>query len=253
MINQPSYYDRVNEAADWVRERPGDPPEVAVVLGSGLGEFAERVAGGRTFRYPTSRTGRASAVVGHAGRLVVGTVRGGTSPCSRAAPTTTRGTTCGGRPSRTRVLGLLGVKTLILTNAAGGMNLVRVGRADGHRRPHQPDRQQPAHRPERRAVRAALPRHERGVLEAAARDRGRGGGGDAARRSRTASTRRCTGRASRRPPRSATCARSAPTPSACPPCPRRSSRGTWGSRCWPSRASRTWPRASSISRSTTRK
>ena len=54
---------------------------------------------------------------------------------------------------------------------------------------------------------AALPGHDRGLLAAPARDRRRGGRGDAACRSRTASTSRCTARATRRRPRSAPSAR----------------------------------------------
>ena len=46
---------------------------------------------------------------------------------------------------------------------------VHAGHADADRRPHQPDRQQSARRPERRSLRSAVSRHDRGVFEAAAR------------------------------------------------------------------------------------
>src|SRR5262245_54304896 len=61
----------------------------------------------------------------------------------------------------------------------------------------------------------------------------------------------CSARATRRQPRSGSCARSAPMPSACRPCPRPSWRGTWGLRCSGSRVSATWPPACCRSRSTT--
>src|SRR5262245_16512211 len=64
---------------------------------------------------------------------------------------------------------------------------------------------------------------------------------------------RCTVRATKRPPRSASCARSARTPSACPPSPKRSPRATWGSRCSGSRASPTRRPACCRSRSITTK
>ena len=139
----------------------------------------------------------------------------------------------------TRVLGLLGVKRLILTNAAGGINLsFKPGTLmvmDDHINLLGSN---PLVGAERRALRPALPRHDRGLFEAAARHRRPGAARGERPRSRTASTSRCTARATRRPPRSASSGRSAPTPSACPPCPKRSSRGTWGWRCSASPASR---------------
>ena len=116
-------------------------------------------------------------------------------------------------------------------------------RADGDRRSHQPDGHQSAGRPERRAVRPAVPRHDRGVFAAAARDGRRGGRGARGCRFSTASTSPCSARATRRRRRFARSGRWAPTPSACRPCPKRSSRGTWASRCWAFRASPTWPPA----------
>ena len=83
----------------------------------------------------------------------------------------------------TRVMAALGVKTLILTNAAGGINTSFSQGAlmviddhinlVGH---------QPARRPERRALRPAVPRHDRGLLDApAGRRRPRGASGSASR------------------------------------------------------------------------
>ena len=94
------------------------------------------------------------------------------------------------------------------------------GRSDADRRPHQPARRQSAHRPERRPARTALSRHVRAVRRVAAR-RSRA----TSRPSRgspcaKASTSRSPGRISRRAPSIACCARSAPTSSACRPCPR---------------------------------
>ena len=122
----------------------------------------------------------------------------------RAAPTSTKGTTLRTVTFATRVLGRLGVKMLILTNAAGGINTaLQAGHADGDRRSHQPDGQQPAGR--RRTTSGSAPRFPdmtevysprlRGVADDAAR-------GARHRASRTASTSRCTGRATRRRPRS---------------------------------------------------
>ena len=170
----------------------------------------------------------ASAVVGHAGLLVVGG-RGGAPrardvgprrTCTRATPPTTSRSAARARRAR----------------RAGRHRHQRRRRpqpelgarhADADPRSHRPAAPQPAARPERRAARPAVPRHDRGLRAPAARARRRRRRGPRHRTSSTASTSRCPARPTRRRPRSAPSARSAPTRSACRRCPRRSSRGTW--------------------------
>ena len=197
----------------------------------------------------------ASAVVGHAGQLVVGTLGGqARRGAGRPRALLRRARPRGPSTFATRVAGARSAcRTLILTNAAGGINItLHAGRADGDRRSHQPDGQQSAGRAERRALRPALSGHDRGLLAAAARrspTRRRAAHGRAAGARRLRRAARPELRDAGRDPRS--CGRSAPTRSACRPCPRRSSRGTWGSRCSASRASPTWPPACCRSRSIT--
>ncbi len=117
-----SYFDEVSEAAAFLRQAVGSVPEVAIVLGSGLGEFARRVADARTFSYLDLPHWPPSGVVGHAGKLVTGTLGG-----KRVAVLSGRAHYYEGHDLRRatfsiRALGLLGVKTLVLTNAAGGVN-----------------------------------------------------------------------------------------------------------------------------------
>lgn len=117
------YFDHVDEAARAIGERAGEAPEVAVVLGSGLGAFAERLEGARAFAYDEIPHWPASTVIGHAGRLVVGSSGG-----KRVAVLAGRAHFYEGHDLRTvtfatRVMGRLGVKVLLLTNAAGGVNL----------------------------------------------------------------------------------------------------------------------------------
>jgi purine-nucleoside phosphorylase len=116
-----TYYHRVKEAADFVRQL-GAVPDVAVVLGSGLGDFTERLASAADVAYEQIPHWPASRVVGHAGRLVLGSIRG-----RRVAALAGRVHFYEGHDLRTvtfpaRVVGLLGVRTIILTNAAGGVN-----------------------------------------------------------------------------------------------------------------------------------
>ena len=117
-----TYYDQVKEAADAIAVRVRTVPEVAIVLGSGLGAFAGSLGDGVAMPYGELPHWPASQVIGHDGRLVVGTVKG-----RAIAALSGRCHVYEGHDLRTvtfavRALGLLGVKTLILTNAAGGVN-----------------------------------------------------------------------------------------------------------------------------------
>jgi purine-nucleoside phosphorylase len=120
-----NYYDQVKEAADAIRARVTEVPQVAVVLGSGLGDFANSLGDAVTFPYDQLPHWPASRVIGHEGKLVVGRVAnaGGRTIAALAG----RSHVYEGHDLHTvtfgiRALGLLGVKTLILTNAAGGVN-----------------------------------------------------------------------------------------------------------------------------------
>ena len=120
-----SYYDQVKEAADAIRSRVPEVPQVAIVLGSGLGDFANSLGDAVMMPYDQLPHWPASRVIGHEGKLVVGKVAnaGGRTIAALAG----RCHVYEGHDLRTvtfavRVLGLLGVKTLILTNAAGGVN-----------------------------------------------------------------------------------------------------------------------------------
>src|SRR4030095_1367294 len=120
-----SYYDQLKEAADAIRARVTEVPRIAVVLGSGLGDFANSLGDAVTFPYDQLPHWPASRVIGHEGKLVVGRVAnaGGRTIAALAG----RCHVYEGHDLRTvtfgiRALGLLGVKTLILTNAAGGVN-----------------------------------------------------------------------------------------------------------------------------------
>jgi purine-nucleoside phosphorylase len=116
------YYDRVAEAAAWLRARLPEPPSAAVVLGSGLGAFAGRVADPWHADYGDVPHWPPASVVGHAGRLVTGTVSGRTVAALSGRAHFYEGHDLRTVTFATRVLGLLGVKVLVLTNAAGGIN-----------------------------------------------------------------------------------------------------------------------------------
>ncbi|HUE88473.1 MAG TPA: purine-nucleoside phosphorylase [Vicinamibacterales bacterium] len=116
------YFDQVTEAAEWLRGKGFGGGDVALVLGSGLGSFAETMPEAFGVDYAEIPHFPASPVIGHAGRFVGGTVRG-----RHVLALSGRAHYYEGHDLRTvtfavRVLGRLGIRTLILTNAAGGIN-----------------------------------------------------------------------------------------------------------------------------------
>jgi purine-nucleoside phosphorylase len=117
-----TYLEKVDEAVAALRGRVPAVPDVAVVLGSGLGDFANRLTGAVSIPYGEIPHWPASKVIGHEGRLAVGTLGG-----RRVAALSGRTHFYEGHDLRTvtfatRVVARLGVKALILTNAAGGIN-----------------------------------------------------------------------------------------------------------------------------------
>ena len=115
-------FERIEAAAAAVLARCGTPPATAIVLGSGLGDFADGLPDAVTLPYGDLPHWPVSRVVGHAGKLVVGTVSG-----RRVAVLSGRAHAYEGHDLSTvvfaaRVMARVGVKELILTNAAGGIN-----------------------------------------------------------------------------------------------------------------------------------
>ncbi len=118
-----SPFDRVEAAAAAVLARCGKAPDTAVVLGSGLGDFADTLTDAVAIPYDTLPFWPPTKVVGHAGRLVIGATATG----RRVAALAGRVHSYEGHDSAAvafavRVMGRLGVKHLVLTNAAGGIN-----------------------------------------------------------------------------------------------------------------------------------
>ncbi len=115
-------FERIDEAASFLNNTLGAIPTTAVILGSGLGDFADGLTDAVSVPYQDIPHWPASRVVGHAGRLVAGTVAG-TGVLALAG----RAHFYEGHPMEVvtfgvRVLGRLGVRHLIITNAAGGIN-----------------------------------------------------------------------------------------------------------------------------------
>ncbi|HVY48249.1 MAG TPA: purine-nucleoside phosphorylase, partial [Minicystis sp.] len=112
----------LEEAAQAARERIGAPPDVGVVLGSGLGAWAESLGGVVKIPYAEIPFMPTSAVVGHAGNLCVGAAAGVRVACLQGRVHLYEGHA----PERVvfgvRLLARLGCKAVVLTNAAGGID-----------------------------------------------------------------------------------------------------------------------------------
>jgi purine-nucleoside phosphorylase len=122
-MNQTPYFARVQQTAAWLRERRPGETDVAIVLGSGLGGFADGLTSAAAIPYSEIPNWPMTTVVGHAGRLVFGTQHGRTVIALSGRVHFYEGHPMQTVTFATRVLGALGVKILILTNAAGGINL----------------------------------------------------------------------------------------------------------------------------------
>ena len=121
-MTQPSTWERVDQAAADIRRRCAALPETAIVLGSGLGDFADTLLDAVTAPYAELPHWPASNVVGHAGRLVIGNVAGKRVAALSGRVHFYEGYDLGAVVFATRVMGRLGVRHLVLTNAAGGIN-----------------------------------------------------------------------------------------------------------------------------------
>jgi purine-nucleoside phosphorylase len=113
---------RLDEAAALVRERSPLRPAIGVVLGSGLGAFADALEDAVSVPFAAIPHFPASTVVGHTGSLVVGRSRGVAVAVMKGRVHFYEGYALDEVVFPVRVLGQLGVKTVVLTNAAGAIN-----------------------------------------------------------------------------------------------------------------------------------
>ena len=114
--------ERIDAAARTVRERCGEAPATAIVLGSGLGAVADSLHDASVVGYDELPYWPVPEVIGHAGRLVVGTMAGRRVAALSGRVHVYEGHDLSAVVFAARVMARLGVKELILTNAAGGIN-----------------------------------------------------------------------------------------------------------------------------------
>jgi purine-nucleoside phosphorylase len=111
----------IDDAVAAIRERSPLVPRVAVVLGSGLGGFAERIEGAVEIPYGAIPGWPVSTALGHAGTLVLGTFAGVPVAVMKGRAHLYEGHSADRVVFGVRVLGRLGAGALVVTNACGGI------------------------------------------------------------------------------------------------------------------------------------
>ena len=115
-------YSNAQSAADYIRVAEDSAPAIGIILGSGLGSFASQVANATRIPYAEIPHFPRSTVEGHSGHLVLGTIAGVPVAVMQGRVHAYEGYPLSEVTFPTRVLGLLGCRALIVTNAAGGIN-----------------------------------------------------------------------------------------------------------------------------------
>src|SRR6202795_4166457 len=119
----PDLFTRAESAAAFVLSQTNLRPQIGLVLGSGLGAFADDLTAAVRIPYADIPTFPRSTAIGHAGQLLVGKSGGVPIAVMQGRVHLYEGYSAAEVAFPTRVLGRMGIRALILTNAAGGINV----------------------------------------------------------------------------------------------------------------------------------
>jgi purine-nucleoside phosphorylase len=116
-------YQRIRETVAAVCARHGQRPEIGLILGSGLGAYADRLTRRTEIPFEDLPNFPRSGIPGHAGKMVLGEAGGMPAVVLQGRVHFYEGYSIQEVVFPVRVLGALGIRQLIVTNAAGGVNL----------------------------------------------------------------------------------------------------------------------------------
>lgn len=114
--------ERINETVDYITNKLSINPRIGIILGSGLGPLADEISNAEIIKYENIPNFPTSTVKGHKGQLVIGTLEGKKIIAMQGRFHYYEGYPIDQVTFPVRVLNALGVETLIITNAAGGVN-----------------------------------------------------------------------------------------------------------------------------------
>ncbi len=115
-------YRRIRDAVEYIQGKTSLRPEIGVILGSGLGALAEQVSDAVVLPYKDIPHFHGTSVEGHAGRMIVGNYQGVPTIFLQGRFHLYEGYSMQDVAFPTRTVCGLGVHTLVLTNASGGIN-----------------------------------------------------------------------------------------------------------------------------------
>ncbi|OMP65908.1 purine-nucleoside phosphorylase [Domibacillus epiphyticus] len=115
-------YTHIKEAAKFIADTIGEKPEIGLVLGSGLGVLADEIDSASSIPYEEIPHFPLSTVDGHAGELVTGTLSGKIVAAMKGRFHYYEGYSFEQVTFPIRVMKALGIETILVTNAAGGVN-----------------------------------------------------------------------------------------------------------------------------------
>jgi len=117
-----SKMNNISEAKEYILSKISDVPEIGLILGSGLGELADKIEDAVKIDYKDIPHFPVSTVAGHKGQLVVGTLEGKKVIAMQGRFHFYEGYSMGVITFPVYVMKAIGVKALLVTNACGGMN-----------------------------------------------------------------------------------------------------------------------------------
>lgn len=121
-MSQPDLYDRIQDAVAAVRQKSSLVPELAIILGTGLGGLAKEIDASATIPYEQLPGFPLSTVESHAGRLILGTLAGRRVVAMQGRFHRYEGYSLQQVTFPLRVMHALGARVLVVTNVSGGMH-----------------------------------------------------------------------------------------------------------------------------------
>lgn len=115
-------YELINETADWIKQRMYNNPETAIILGTGLGELVKEITERQELPYTEIPNFPVSTVEGHTGKLIFGKLGNKDIMAMQGRFHYYEGYNMDQVTFPVRVMKAIGIKTVFLSNASGGMN-----------------------------------------------------------------------------------------------------------------------------------